>query len=158
MKALLKRYQIIKPHRTIWLTSALLLLVAASVPINAEPAKADPTGTWKVTQTPKVTYEPILKLKLDGDKLTGTITRNTGSKIEELAIEDGKMKGSEISFTTHFYSQVYDKGVLQPASTNYMSHWKFNGTMVGDSIKGKVEKQSSAGVRSQDWEARRVAK
>ena len=147
-----------KPHRSLWLTSALVFLAATSLPLKAGESAANPTGTWKVTQTPKSTYEPTLKLKLDGDKLKGTLTRNTGTKIEELIVEDGKLKGSEITFTTKFYSQVYDKGVLQPANTNYMSHWKFQGTVSGDTIKGKVEKESSAGIRTQDWEARRVAK
>jgi len=124
--------------------------------IRAAETGVNPTGTWKVTQVPKATYEPILKLKLDGDKLTGSLTRNTGTKIEELPIQDGKLTGSEISFATHFFSQTFKNGVLQPADTNYMSHWKFQGTISDDSIKGKVEKESSAGSRIQDWEAKRI--
>ena len=131
-------------------------LAVASLTTDAAETGVNPTGTWKVTQVPKSSYEPILKLKLEGDKLTGTITRNTGSKIEVLPIEDGKLKGSEISFDIHFFSQVFKNGVLQPANTNAMSHWKFQGTIESDDIKGKVEKESSAGSRTQDWEARRA--
>lgn len=149
-----------KLHPGICLTALLFLTVGGST-LRAgagdnQPTN-NPTGTWKVTQIPKATYEPTLKLKLAGDKLTGTLTRNTGSKIEELPLEDGKLKGSEISFAVHFFSQVYRNGVLQLPDTNYMSHWKFQCTINGDVIKGKVEKESSmAGSRTQDWEARRV--
>jgi hypothetical protein len=132
------------------------LLAVTSLTVSAGEPDANPTGTWKVTQVPKSTYEPTLKLKLEGDKLSGTITRNTGTKIEELTIEDGKLNGSEVTFATHFFSQVYKGGVLQPADTNFMSHWNFQGTISGDSIKGKVVKESFAGSRTQDWEARRI--
>jgi hypothetical protein len=142
-----------KIKHSICIAAALLFLAAT---VSAGESDANPTGTWKVTQVPKSTYEPTLKLKLEGDKLSGTITRNTGTKIEELTIEDGKLNGSEVTFATHFFSQVYKGGVLQPADTNFMSHWKFQGTISGDSIKGKVVKESSAGSRTQDWEARRI--
>ncbi|HZL79022.1 MAG TPA: hypothetical protein VFC17_09220 [Candidatus Limnocylindrales bacterium] len=131
-------------------------LAVTGLTIRAAEAGVNPTGTWRVAQVPKSTYEPILKLKLDGDKLTGTITRNTGTKIEVLPIEEGKLKGSEISFTTHFFSQVIKNGVIQPADTNHMSHWKFQGTISGDDIKGNVEKESPVGSRIQDWEAKRA--
>jgi hypothetical protein len=149
-----------KLHPDIYLTVLLLTVCISTLRVGAgenQPTN-NPTGTWKVTQIPKSTYSPTLKLKFEGDKLTGTLTRNTGTKIEELAIQDGKLKGSEITFTVHFFAQVLSKnGVPQPPDTNYISHWKFQGTISGDIIKGKVEKESSiAGIRTQEWEARRV--
>ena len=45
----------------------------------AQDKKADPTGTWKwETERNGQKRETVLKLKLDGDKLTGTITGRAG--------------------------------------------------------------------------------
>src|SRR5258708_39567347 len=81
------------------------LVVAAIVLAFAVPAamaraddKPNPTGTWKWT----VNFggqerEMTLKLKLDGDKLTGGMVRGD----LETKIEDGKFKDGEISFTVN---------------------------------------------------------
>jgi hypothetical protein len=37
------------------------------------------------------------KMTLEGGKLTGTLSRNAGSKVEPLPLEEGEVKGSEIS-------------------------------------------------------------
>src|SRR5262245_65134453 len=58
--------------------------------------KASPTGTWKWSVTRNnQTRETTLKLKLEGDKLTGTIS---GRDNKDIAIEDGKFKDGEVSF------------------------------------------------------------
>lgn len=141
--------------------TALGFLVVTGLTLRAGETTATPTGTWKVSYIrdgKAETYQPTLKLKSEDGKLTGTLTRNTGSKIESLPVADGKLKGSEITFTVRFFSQVLNKnGVPQPPDTNYMSHWKFQGAISGDIIKGSVEKESpSAGRRTQDWEAKRL--
>jgi hypothetical protein len=149
-----------KLQHSICLTAALLMMTPVC-PTWAGESAANPKGTWKVIylrEGKAEAYEPTLQLKLEGEKLTGTLTRNTGSKIENLSIEQGNLKGNEISFVTRFYAQVYKAGVLQPASTNFMSHWKFQGTLNGDTIKGTIEKESNAGHRTQNWEAKRDTK
>lgn len=123
----------------------------------------NPIGTWKLKGLTNSPFEPTLRLKVDGPRLTGTLTRNTGTKIEEMALENGKLKGSEISFNTHYFSQVFVHNVRQPPSTNNMSHCLYQGTISGDTIQGKLETervfQGSVNPelhRSQDWEAQRV--
>jgi hypothetical protein len=151
---------IMRLYRSLCLTTALLALAVAGPHLHAGETTGNPTGTWKVTIThdgKNDAYQPVLKLKSADHQLTGTLTRNTGTKIETLPITDGKLTGNELSFNVHFFSQVYQDGVLQPANTNRMSHWKFQGTLTGDSIKGTVEKKSSASTRIQNWEAKRAA-
>jgi hypothetical protein len=62
----------------------------------AQDQKSDVTGTWKWSQEgPGGQMEFVLKLKQDGEKLTGTIT---GFQGEESPIEEGKVKDGAISF------------------------------------------------------------
>jgi hypothetical protein len=54
----------------------------------------DPTGTWKNSvSTNGKTWETLLRFKLEGDKLTGTMTPSNGKiqTIEEGTFKDGKM-------------------------------------------------------------------
>src|SRR3954468_12907211 len=79
-----------------WFAAALGLAVVLGVGGTA-PA-ADATGTWKWSvERNGNTIETTLKLKQDGEKLTGTINsgRQGGSDTE---IEDGKVKGDAVSF------------------------------------------------------------
>jgi hypothetical protein len=67
----------------------------------AQDKKNDPTGTWKwETERGGQKRETVLKLKLDGDKLTGTITAGRGKdQPTDVKIEDGKFKDGEVTFT-----------------------------------------------------------
>ena len=154
------RKQIIPMKRIV--TTALLALT--SLALRAGPqdkgSVVNPTGTWNLT-TLSATGQPAspqtLKLKFEGGKLTGTLSRQAGSKVEQLPLEDSKLKGSDVSFATHNYAVSYVHNVLQPTDTNKWSHSKFQGTISGDTIKGKVERQSYMGNNhTLDWEARRV--
>ena len=59
--------------------------------------KADPTGTWKWSVTfNNQTRDVTLKLKLEGDKLTGTIS---GRNNTETAIEDASFKDGTVAFS-----------------------------------------------------------
>ncbi len=71
-----------------WFATALGLVVVLGV---GNPATAaDATGTWKWSvERNGNTFETSLKLKQDGEKLTGTISGRQGN---ETAIEDGKVK------------------------------------------------------------------
>src|SRR5258705_10365395 len=75
---------------------AVCLIFALCVLTRADDKKADPTGTWKWSFTGQngQTRETTLKLKLDGEKLTGSVSGRGG----ETAIAEAKVKGEEISF------------------------------------------------------------
>jgi hypothetical protein len=113
---------------------------------------ANPTGTWKVTYTrdgKTQTYQPTLKLKLAGDKLTGTFTRRHGQQDIEMVLEDVKIEAGEISFTVSIQGNGV-KAVRQ-----------FHGKITGDTIKeGTVKEDFNGEDPSRDhplhWEAKRV--
>ena len=100
------------------------------------------TGTWKwnVTTPNGQTFEATLKLRMDGDKLAGTITGRNGN---ETAIEDAKLSGDEISF----------KVVRERDGQKFISSHK--GKLSGDSIKGKIESDFNGQKRERDWDAKR---
>jgi len=121
---------------------AVCLLFASSIMARAaEDKKVDPTGTWKwsVTGQNGQSRETTLKLKMDGDKLTGTISGRGG----ETAIAEAKLKGEEISFE-----------VTREFNGNKVTT-KYNGKISGDSIKGKMESERNGRAQSRDWEAKR---
>ena len=108
----------------------------------ADDKKVDPAGTWKwsVTGQNGQTRETTLKLKVDGEKLTGTISGRAGG---ETAIAEPKLKGEEISFE-----------VTREFNGNKVTT-KYNGKINGDSIKGKMEFERNGQPQSRDWEAKR---
>ena len=80
-----------------WFVAALGLVVVLAPDARADDKKADVTGTWKWTvERNGNTIETTLKLKQDGEKLTGTISGRQGSN--DIEIEDGKVKGDAVSF------------------------------------------------------------
>jgi hypothetical protein len=111
---------------------------------DKEKGKADPTGTWKWTvEFGGQSREVTLKLKHEGDKLTGTIT---GRNNEETKIEDGTVKGDEVAFkvTREFNGQKF---VM-----------KYSGKVSGDTLKGKTEFERDGQTQSRDFEAKREKK
>jgi len=135
-------------------------LAVAGLTLSAGEPAVNPTGTWRSTISSTKTQAPsagqTLRLKLERDRLSGTLSRVAGGKIEQLPIEDAKLKGSEISFATRHYALVYENNVLQPTDTNKVTHSKFQGQISGDTIKGKVKREYMGNSRTQDWEAKRV--
>src|SRR2546426_370093 len=134
---------------------AILALGALAQIQAAEKAdkKVDPTGTWKWTQAGRqggAEREFSLKLKLDGEKLTGKLTqpaRGGGGGTTDIEIKDGKLKGDEISFTT----SVEGRGGNTVTS-------KYNGKISGDTIKGKIERPGRDGATQETkWEPKREA-
>jgi hypothetical protein len=105
--------------------------------------KADPSGTWKWTVTAQngQTREMTLKLKLDGDKLTGAML---GRNNQETKIDDGKYKDGEISFS------ITRERMGQKFTT------KYKGKLSKDTIKGKTEVERDGQTQSRDWEAKRA--
>ena len=107
------------------LVVATLALGLSSVAMSQE-KKTDVTGTWKWTQEGfggQLQY--TLKLKQDGDKVTGTLAG--GFDDSEVAISDGKVKDSEITF------KISRDFGGRPTVTTY------TGKISGDSFKGKSE-------------------
>jgi hypothetical protein len=73
------------------LTMALLLMTGA---LTA--SAADVAGTWKASvETPNGTFESTFVFKVDGAKLSGTVTGPMG----EAAISDGKLEEDAVSFS-----------------------------------------------------------
>jgi hypothetical protein len=121
--------------------AALVVILAGSVGALRADDKPNPTGTWKWT----VNFggqerEMTLKLKLDGDKLTGSMPGRDG---QETAIEDGKYKDGEVSFK-----------VTRERMGNKFTI-KYTGKVSGDTIKGKTEFGREGQTQSRDWEAKR---
>ena len=125
-------------------TAALVLVCTALIGVSRADDKPDPTGTWKWSVTfNNQTREQTLKLKLDGDKLTGAVlVRNN----QETAIEDATFKDGEISF------KVTRERNGQKTTT------KYTGKLTGDTIKGKIEGggRGGQGGQARDWEAKRA--
>lgn len=127
------------------LTSVVLML-ACVVAVRAEDkpkadTKPNPTGTWKWSVMAQgQTRMQTLKLKLEGDKLTGSMP---GRNNMETKIEDGTFKDGEVSFkiTRERNGQKFTQ--------------KFSGKVTGDTIKGKIESERDGQVQSRDWEAKR---
>jgi len=115
--------------------------------IQAQDKKAEPTGTWTWMRAAREggQVKMTLKLKAEGDKLTGTLSspRTQGREPVELELKNGKIKGDEISFT-----------VSREVNGNSFKA-VFAGKVTGDMIKGKLEIQRNSDTQSRDWEAKR---
>ncbi len=125
------------------ITAMVLALVGFAAIAQAD-EKASPAGTWKFTVKGRndQSREVTMKLKVDGEKLTGTVTggRNNDMDIE---ISDGKFKDGEVSFEV----------VRERNGTKRTT--KYNGKLDKDVIKGKVETERRSEKVSNDWEAKR---
>lgn len=85
----------------------------------------DPTGAWKWTAEGAGgrKMETTLSLKLDGDKLAGSIDNRLG----KVDIRDAKLSGDQVSFTV-------ERKIRRRKITV-----KYAGTLEGDTIKGTIE-------------------
>jgi hypothetical protein len=103
---------------------------------------ANPTGTWKwEVERQGQKREMTLKLKLEGDKLTGSVPGRQG---RETPIEDGTFKDGKISFT-----------ITREVQGNKMVT-KYSGTVEGDTLKLKVETERNGQVRTSEIVAKRA--
>jgi len=120
---------------------AVCLALVSCFTANADDKKTDPTGTWKWSFTGQngQTRESTLTLKLDGDKLTGSLAGRNG----DTAIANAAVKGDEISFE-----------VTREFNGNKVTS-KYTGKLSGDSIKGKIESTRDGQPQSRDWDAKR---
>jgi hypothetical protein len=122
---------------------AVCLTLALGVTARAEDKKIDPTGTWKSSFTNQNgdVRETTTTLKLDGEKLTGTVSGRNG----DTAIESAKLSGEEISFQVT--REFNDNKVVT----------KYSGKISGDTITGKTESERNGEPQTRDWVAKREA-
>lgn len=116
-------------------TLAILALSIFAAIVSAEPANV--AGKWNVTmQLESITGHPVILLKQDGEKLTGTYEGRYGQS--ELK---GSIKEKEIEFTVSIVAEgMQTQGV-------------FAGTVNGDTMSGDV---SFEGAGDGTWSATRV--
>ncbi|MBI3854788.1 MAG: hypothetical protein HY293_03760 [Planctomycetes bacterium] len=118
-------------------TAAVWVILAAWATAGLAADDAKPEGTWKWSvERNGEKIETTLKLKMEGDKLTGTITGRDG---KETAIEEASCKDGEVKFQIT-RERNGEKVVV-----------KYSGKIDKDTITGKSE----AGDRSRDWKAER---
>lgn len=112
----------------------------------ADDKKADPSGTWTwETERNGQKRETTLKLKVAGEKVTGTITAGGGKgKAQEAKIEDGTYKGGEVSFTVT--REVKDQKFTS----------KYKAKVDGDVLKGTVETDFGGKEQKREFEAKRA--
>ena len=115
-----------------------LALVMVATQVRAE---ENPTGTWKwEMKFNDQTREVTLKLKLDGGKLTGSVSGRTS----DTEISDGQYKDGDISFS-----------VTRERNGQKFTA-KYSGKLSGDTIKGKIEYERDGKPQSRDWDAKRA--
>jgi opacity protein-like surface antigen len=110
------------PRRTVFV---FVMLVALAAAVQA----ADVTGKW-TAQVPGrggQTRETTFNLKADGEKLTGTMSGMQG----DVELQDGKLKGDEVSFHVKLNFQGND------VKMNY------KGKLAGDEIKFTRQREGS---------------
>ena len=120
-------------------TRILSIVAIALVAMLASAWAADVAGKW-VAQIPGrqgTPTETTFNFKVDGDKLTGTMSNPQG----ETAISEGKINGNEISFV-----------VIRNIGGNEMK-LAYKGKVAGDEIKFTCELQG--GGQPQEFIAKR---
>ena len=113
----------------------LLAISCLAAVVSAEPAKV--AGKWNVAlQLESITGHPVILLKQDGEKLTGTYEGRYGPS--ELK---GSIKEKEIEFTVSFVAE------------GMQTEGNFGGTVDGDSMSGDC---AFEGAGEGTWSAKRV--
>lgn len=134
------------------LALACLVFTTSSFADDKATSKADPTGTWRWERTGRndSVNKMTLKLKSEGDKVSGTLaTKRTGGNgngpgnSDPIEIKDAKLDGNKISFTvTRTFN---DREMVS----------KYVGTIDGDSIKGTQTRNGQNGEQESEWNATR---
>jgi hypothetical protein len=119
--------------------AAVICVLAVASLARAED-KPNPTGTWKYTaEVGGQSIDVTIKLKLDGGKLTGTVSvMDMESKIEDAKYQDG-----EVSFK-----------VNREFNGNKVTI-KYKGRIKGDTFKGKRELERDGQTNTREFEAKR---
>lgn len=122
-------------------TTCLALTLALNA--AAEDKKIDLNGTWKSSFTNQdgQVRESTFKLKAEGAKLTGTAS----GRNNDTAIDEGTIKGDEVSFT-----------VTREFNGNKMVS-KYTAKIAGDTLKGKWSIDRNGETMEREFEAKRAA-
>lgn len=124
------------------LAATLVLAIVGVATLASADDKANPTGTWKWTaKFGNQTREMTLKLKLEGDKLSGATVGRDG---KENPVTDATYKDGEVSFKT-----VRERNGTKMTSA-------YTGKVSGDTITGKIQTERGGKTQSRDWEAKRA--
>lgn len=127
--------------RQLGMAALVLAFIGLASTARAE-EKTNPTGTWKwKVKIGDQEREFTLKLKLEGDKLTGAMI---GRDNKEQPIEEGKYKDGEVSF----------KVTRERDGQKFTV--KYKGKVSEDTLKGKSEVDRNGEIQSRDWEAKRA--
>ena len=134
--------------RSIRINWTMLLVAAVVVSFSnfasADDKKPNVAGTWEwKTMRQDQEQKHSIKLKQEGDKVTGVYVPPRGDEVE---LKDLKVEGNKISFA-----------VTRTVQNNERTT-KYTGTVEGDTIKGKSEAPGRDGgeARSRDWEAKKA--
>jgi hypothetical protein len=125
---------------------AVSFVLAGFVATVLAQATANPTGTWKWTEMRgDRSIERTLKLKVEGEKVTGTVAFTIQDQTRETEISNASYKNGELAFavTVEFNDQKRTT--------------KYSGKVSGDVIKGKMERERDGQTESTDWQAKREA-
>jgi D-glucosaminate-6-phosphate ammonia-lyase len=126
----------------VWEMILVLMGGSAMLCAAAEEKKAanvDGKWTWTYKTKDGKDAEAAIKLKQEGDKLTGAYIARDGT---QTPIQDGKIKGDEISFDVN--REVGGERML----------FKYTGKIEGDTITGKIV-FGHPKPTPHEWEAKR---
>jgi hypothetical protein len=128
-----------RSRMTCWAGAAAL-----SVLVSVAAWAADAGGKWTWMQRGQGGNETkmLLELKQDGEKLTGTLTREGADQKTE--IKEGTIKNNEVSFVV----------VRQFNGNEFKISYK--GKLEGDTITGKSSFGRDGETRERDWKATRA--
>jgi hypothetical protein len=126
--------------RLLVLAAGMLTLTLAITAVGED--KADPTGTWK-WKFFNQSAEQTMKLKLEGDKLTGSILRNN----KEVPLDEATYKVGMLNCKVTVTSERGDPVKIIV---------KYIGTVSGDTLKGTIEFKWPDRTILRDWDAVRV--
>ena len=123
-----------------WILAALTAWgLTAAAEDKKDAVKVDGTWTWTYKTREGQDATAKLKLKQDGEKVTGTYVARAG---QEDPVENGKVKGDEITFD-----------VTRDVGGQKMK-FAYKGKVDGDTITGKITFGRDRPT-PHDWEAKR---
>jgi hypothetical protein len=126
------------------LTAIAICLMSGLVSLAfADDAKLDLNGSWTWSYQGRNgnTMTSTLKLKQDGDTITGSVVGMNGQSTD---IKDAKLAGDDLTF------KVVRKRNDQEMIINY------DGKVTADEIKGKSTVDMNGTPSSRDWDAKRA--
>jgi len=137
-----------KLNKFVKILACAILATSLLVQARADDKKTDPSGTYTWTTLGRnggPDRTNTLTLKVDGDKLTGSVTSPGRNGTTSTEIKDGKVSGSDVSFS-----------VTREFNGNSFTT-KYSGKAGDDAIKGKIEFDRNGDTQSRDWEAKKQA-